>query len=83
VRLVENGRLLMLLTNRTPQRNLPTSNGHARGNGPQAGVVQVRSTRAVPAAEMKTKYLELLRIQDKEFGYIVRSIDTQSTPEIF
>ena len=83
VRLVENGRLLMLLTNRTPQRNLPTSNGHARGNGPQAGVVQVRSSRAIPAAEMKTKYLELLRIQEKEFGYIVRGIDTQSTPEIF
>jgi hypothetical protein len=83
VRLVENGRLLMLLTNRTPQRNLPTSNGHARGNGPQAGVVQFHSSRAIPAAEMKTKYLELLRIQDKEFGYIVRGIDTQSTPQIF
>jgi hypothetical protein len=83
VRLVENGRLLMLLTNRTPQRNLPRSNGHARGNGPQAGVVQVTSSRAIPAAEMKKKLLELLRIQDKQFGYIVRGIDTQSTPEIF
>jgi TldD protein len=83
VPLVENGRLLMLLTNRTPNRNLPKSNGHARGNGPQAGVVQVRSSRAMPAAEMKKKLLELLRIQDKEFGYIVRGIDTQSTPQIF
>jgi hypothetical protein len=73
----------MLLTNRTPQRNLPRSNGHARGNGPQAGVVQVNSSRAIPAAEMKRKLLELLRIQDKEFGYVVRGIDTQSTPEIF
>ena len=38
---------------------------------------------AIPAAEMKKKLLELLRIQDKEFGYIVRGIDTQSTPQIF
>ena len=35
VPLVENGRLVMLLTNRTPNRNLPQSNGHARGNGPR------------------------------------------------
>ena len=83
VPLVENGRLLTLLTNRTPNRNLPESNGHGRGNGPQAGVVQIRSTRAIPAAEMKKKYLELLKIQNKEFGYIVRSLDTQSTPLIF
>ena len=32
---------------------------------------------------MKKKYLELLKIQTKEFGYIVRSLDTQSTPLIF
>lgn len=83
VPLVENGRLLTLLTNRTPNRNLPESNGHGRGNGPQAGVVQVRSTRAIPAAELKTKYLDLLKIQNKEFGYIIRSLDTQSTPLIF
>jgi hypothetical protein len=82
VSLVENGRLRLLLTNRTPQRNLPTSNGHGRGNGPQAGVVQVRSARAIPAAEMKQKLLELLRIQDKDFGYIVRGLDPQSSPHI-
>ena len=83
VSLVENGRLLTLLTNRTPNRNLPESNGHGRGNGPQAGVVQIRSSRGIPAAEMTQKYLELLKIQNKEFGYIVRSLDTQSTPLIF
>ena len=44
VTLVEKGRLVTLLTNRTPNRNLPESNGHGRGNGPQAGVFQMRST---------------------------------------
>ena len=82
VPLVENGRLVMLLTNRTPNRNLPKSNGHARGNGPQAGVVQVRSSRPVPASELKAKLLELLRLQSKDFGYIVRSIDAQASPLI-
>jgi hypothetical protein len=87
VALVENGRLLTLLTSRTPNRNLPKSNGHGRSSGVQAGgvqagVVQVRSTRAMPAADMKQKYLELLRIQDKEFGYIVRSLDAQGSPQI-
>jgi predicted Zn-dependent protease len=82
VSLVEDGRLRALLVNRTPQRNLPKSNGHGRGNGPQAGVVQVRSSEAMPAADMKKRYLELLRTQDKDFGYIVRSIDPQSSPLI-
>jgi predicted Zn-dependent protease len=82
VPLVENGRLVMLLTNRTPNRNLPQSNGHARGSGPQAGVVQVRTSRPVPAAELKAKLLELLRLQNKDFGYIVRSIDAQASPLI-
>jgi len=82
VKLVENGRLLTLLTNRTPNRNLPKSNGHGRGSGPQAGVVQVRSSRSIPAAEMKSKLLELLRIQNKSFGYIVRSNDAQASPQI-
>ena len=82
VTLIENGRLVTLLTSRTPQRNLLKSNGHGRGTGAQASVVQVQSARAIPAAEMKKKYLELLRIQDKAFGYIVRGLDTGSSPEI-
>ena len=45
VTLVQDGRLLTLLTSRTPQRNLPASNGHTRGGGPQAGVFQVESAR--------------------------------------
>ena len=73
VSLVEKGRLVTLLTSRTPQRNLPQSNGHGRA-GVQAGVFQVESAQAVPAAELKSKYLDLLKAQDKPFGYIVRGI---------
>ena len=74
VTLVEKGRLVTLLTSRTPQKNLPHSNGHGRSGSVQAGVLQVRSTQATPAAALKTKYLELLKAQNKPFGYIVRAI---------
>jgi predicted Zn-dependent protease len=78
VSLVENGKLVTLLTSRTPQRKLLQSNGHARGGAAQAGVFQMRSAQAVPAAELRTKYLELLKAQDKPFGYIVRGIGNAS-----
>ena len=74
VTLVEKGRLVTLLTSRTPQKNLLQSNGHGRGGNVQPGVLQVRSTQAIPASQLKQKYLELLKVQEKPFGYIVRSI---------
>jgi TldD protein len=74
VTLVEKGRLVTLLTSRTPQKNLLQSNGHGRGGNVQPGVLQVRSTQAIPMSQLKQKYLDLLKVQDKPFGYIVRSI---------
>jgi predicted Zn-dependent protease len=74
VALVDKGRLLTLLTGRTPQKNLLQSNGHGRSGGVAPGVFQLRSTQAVPAAQLKTKYLELLKTQDKPYGYIVRTV---------
>jgi len=74
VTLVRDGRLVTLLTDRTPQRRLPQSNGHSRGGGAQASVFQVESARAVPAAELKAKYLAMLKAQERPFGYIVRAV---------
>src|SRR5262249_20409128 len=70
----EKGRLLTLLTSRTPQKNLLQSNGHGRAGGAQPGVFQLQSAQAVPESELKAKYLEVLKAQDKTFGYIVRGI---------
>jgi hypothetical protein len=74
VRLVDKGRLITLLTNRVPQKHFPRSNGHGRANTVLAGVFQLDSAHAIPASELKAKYLELLKTQDKEFGYIVRGV---------
>jgi predicted Zn-dependent protease len=74
VTLVDKGRLVTLLTSRTPQKNFPQSNGHGRAGTVLAGVFQLESTQAIPAAELKTKYLALLKAQEKTFGYIVRGV---------
>jgi hypothetical protein len=82
VTLVDNGRLVTLLTSRTPQKNLLQSNGHGRGGSAQAGVFQLRSAQPVAASELKKKYLELLKTQDKPFGYIVRAIANPSALQL-
>lgn len=74
VTLVDKGRLMTLLSSRIPQRNFPQSNGHGRAGGAQPGVFQLESAQAIPAAELKSKYLALLKAQEKTFGYIVRSV---------
>jgi hypothetical protein len=74
VTLVDKGRLVTLLSSRTPQKNFPQSNGHGRANGAWAGVFQLESAQAIPSAELKAKYLALLKAQDKTFGYIVRDV---------
>ena len=74
VPLVQDGRLMTLLTGRTPQKRLLQSNGHERGGGAQAAVFQMESARGVPAADLKGKFLELLKAQGRPFGYIVRAV---------
>jgi predicted Zn-dependent protease len=77
VTLVDKGRLVTLLTSRTPQKQFPQSNGHGRAGTVLAGVFQVESTQAIPAADLKQKYLALLKAQEKTFGYIVRGVRSE------
>jgi predicted Zn-dependent protease len=72
--LVEKGRLATLLTGRTPLKGFLQSSGHTRGGDVQPSVVQVQSTEAISAAEVRTRYLDLLKKQDREFGYIIRAL---------
>jgi len=74
VSLVEKGRLVSLLTGRTPLKGFQTSSGHTRGGEVQPSVVQIQSADAIPATEVRRKYLELLKTQDREFGYIIRAL---------
>ena len=74
VKLVEKGRLAALLTSRVPQKSFPRSNGHGRSSTVLAGVFQLESAQAIPSAELKEKYIALLKAQEKTFGYIVRGV---------
>ena len=76
VTLVEKGRLVTLITGRAPLRGLLQSNGHTRAGDVQPGVIVMQSSEAVPAAELKQKYIDLLKTQGKDFGYIVRGVAT-------
>jgi hypothetical protein len=82
VTLVEKGRLVTLLSGRAPLRGLLRSTGHTRGGNVLPGVLQVQSAEAIPAADLRRKYLELLRIQDQPFGYIVRVISDPNEPAV-
>jgi predicted Zn-dependent protease len=77
VTLVDKGRLVTLLTNRTPHKQFPRSNGHGRSGTVLAGVFELETTQAIPATELKKKYLALLEAQDKTFGYIVRGVRSE------
>jgi hypothetical protein len=74
VTLCEKGLLKSLLTSRTPQKGFLASNGHGRGGVATAGVFQLQSSAAVPAASLKEKYLARLKADGLAFGYIVRAI---------
>jgi predicted Zn-dependent protease len=74
VTLVEKGRLVTLLAGRAPVRGLLRSSGHTRGGDVQPGVFQMQSAEAIPASELRQRYLDLLKTQDKAFGYIVRGL---------
>jgi len=74
VTLSEKGLLKTLLTSRTPQKGFLTSNGHGRRGSATAGVFQLESSSAVPAAALKTQYLARLKADGKAFGYIVRGL---------
>ena len=76
VTLIEKGRLVTLITGRTPLRGLLKSSGHTRGGNVQAGVFQMQSSEAVPAFFLRTKYLELMKTQGRTFGYIIRGLAT-------
>ena len=74
VTLCEKGLLKSLLTSRTPQKGFLVSNGHGRGGVATAGVFQLQSSAAVPAAALKEKYLARLKADGLAFGYIVRAL---------
>ena len=83
--LVEKGMLKTLLYTRQPVRGQEGSNGRGRmpGNFGAAAAVPtnllVQCRDGVPAAELKQKMLELVKLRRKPYGILVRRLDYPSS----
>jgi hypothetical protein len=86
--LVEKGVLKTYYASRQPLVGVKESNGHARlpgnlgNNVPLAGNVFIRSSQPVSAADLKKKFLDMLKQRNLAFGIIVRKLDFPSTASI-
>lgn len=85
VSLIEKGVLKSFLLTRTPVlKGFETSNGHARLHGnfgdaaPGIGNLFVRTSQPITAAELKTKFVDMLKQRNKPYGLLVRKLDFPS-----
>jgi predicted Zn-dependent protease len=88
VPVVEKGVLVNYLLGREPIRDFPASNGHGRANlplswpGPALGNLVVRSSDAVPAEELKKKFLALCKDRGLEYGYYAETMGGARAPRL-
>lgn len=81
VSIIEKGLLKSFLTTRTPVRNFPSSNGHARlpGNfgarSAAIGNLFIKTSESMPITDLKTQLISMTRTLDKPYGLLVRKLD--------
>jgi TldD protein len=86
VTIVAKGKLENYLVGREPVKDFPTSNGHGRaapGQGPhsRAGVLVVKSSDPVPAAQMQAKLLAMAKEQGRDV-YEVETLGGELAPRL-
>ncbi|MGI8989369.1 MAG: metallopeptidase TldD-related protein [Bryobacteraceae bacterium] len=83
--IVEKGVLKNFLLTRQPMRGFGASNGRARlpgsfgANMAAASTLFVRSTEAMPVAQMKKKLMDVCQQRNKPYGMLVRKMDFPSS----
>jgi TldD protein len=87
VTLVDNGMLVNYLVGRQPIRDFPASNGHGRAGAgtfpaPNLGVLVVKSSEAQSPEALKQRVVEMVRDQDKPYGYRVETMGPGNTPRL-
>jgi predicted Zn-dependent protease len=87
VTVIDQGILVNYLMGRQPIRDFPASNGHGRaapGVFPQPGLgnLLVRASQTATPEELKKRMLEIVREQDKPYGYFVETLGPGNSPRL-
>jgi TldD protein len=87
VNVIENGVLTNYLVGRQPIRDFLTSNGHGRAApgsfpGPSLGVLLVKSSEAQSPDALKQKVIQMVKDQDKPYGYRVDTLGPGNSPRL-
>jgi hypothetical protein len=87
VNVIENGTLTNYLMGRQPLRDIPASNGHGRAApgsfpGPSLGVLLVKSSEAQSPDALKQKVIQMVKDQDKPYGYRVDTLGPGNAPRL-
>ncbi|MEP6961701.1 MAG: metallopeptidase TldD-related protein, partial [Acidobacteriota bacterium] len=81
VSIVEKGVMKNFLTTRTPIKNFPTSNGHARlpGNygarSAAIGNLFVKASESMPMADLKRQLINMIGSLGRPYGILVKKLD--------
>lgn len=79
-RLVEKGILKTLLTTRDPVRGIAHSSGSRHLGQASPSNILVTADNGLTAAELRAKFLDLLKQRNKEFGILVRRMRNATSP---
>lgn len=87
VSVIENGVLTNYLVGRQPIRDFMASNGHGRAApgsfpGPALGVLLLKSSEAQSAEALKQKVIQMVKEQDKPYGYRVDTLGPGNSPRL-
>ncbi len=81
VDVIDKGKLLTLLTGRTPSRTIATSNGHARRSGPAGGYhgsatnLFITSSKGLGHKQLVHKLVTAAKAEGLPYGMIIRKLD--------
>jgi len=87
VNIIENGLLTNYLVGRQPIRDFLASNGHGRAApgsfpAPSLGVLLLKSSEAQSPDALKQKVIQMVKDQDKPYGYRVDTLGPGNSPRL-
>jgi len=87
VTVIDKGTLTNFLTDRSPIRDFPSSNGHGRSSPvtsalPAIANLFVSSSEAMDKDKLKQKFMELCKAHDQKYCYRVETLSPRGAPRL-